>query len=230
MRLPRILTTTCVLLLLPTAAMAEAARYELDPVHTRVLFSVSHAGFSKALGTVSGTTGELWFDAEDWSSARLTASVPMTRVDLGDEKWNKATLADKLLDVEEHPVATFVSSRIEPVDDARARVHGLLTLRGVERETVLDVTLNAAKRHPMPPFRRTVGFSATTTLSRKDFGIDAWPSMIGDEVELRIEAEATHRRGTAPTDDDPSETETPIPAEAEADVEPAPDAQQDDTP
>lgn len=195
------------LLALPLGAVAEPARYELDPVHTRVLFSVSHAGFSKALGTVSGSTGELWFDADDWRSARLTASVPMSRVDLGDEKWNKATLAGNLLDVEDHPVATFVSTRVEPVDATRARVHGLLTLRGVERNAVLDVTLNAAKRHPMPPFRRTVGFSASTTLSRKDFGIDAWASMIGDEVELRIEAEATRRRGSA--DDDAPTQATP---------------------
>ena len=44
----------------------------------------------------------------------------------------------------------------------------------------------------MPPFRRTVGFSATTTISRADFGITAWKSVIGDDVELRIEAEATY--------------------------------------
>lgn len=196
---------------LPLAASAEARRYELDPVHTRVLFSVSHAGFSDALGTVSGSTGELWFDEADWRSARLSASVPMDRLDLGDARWNRATLDDNLLDADDHPVATFVSTHVEPVDDTRARVHGLLNLRGIEREVVLDTTLNAAKRHPMPPFRRTIGFSASTTISRKAFGIDAWPSMIGDEVELRIEAEATYRRGPANTiaPEDPRATDEP---------------------
>ena len=52
------------------------------------------------------------------------------------------------------------------------------------------MTFNQLKRHPLPPFHRTAGFSATATLSRKAFGIDAWPSVIGDDVELRIEAEA----------------------------------------
>lgn len=174
---------------------AEAQRFELDPVHTRVMFAVSHAGFSNAIGTVSGSTGELWFDAGDWSSARLSARVPIARVDLGDEKWNSATLARNLLDAQAHPEATFVSTRIEPRDATHATVHGQLTLRGVTREVALDVTLNAARRHPMPPFRRTVGFSATTTLRRSDFGISAWSSMIGDTVELRIEAEATRARG-----------------------------------
>lgn len=190
----RIVALAAFALALPFAGVAvagEAVHYSLDPVHTRVMFAIEHAGFSKAIGTVSGSTGSLVFDPEDWPSAKLQASVPMTRVDLGDAGWNKATLAGNLLDVEDHPTAEFVSTRVEPVAPGRASVHGTLTLRGVTREIVLDVTLNAVKRHPLPPFRRTVGFSATAMLSRKDFGIDAWPNVIGDAVELRIEAEAT---------------------------------------
>ena len=182
------------------AAHAQAERYVLDPVHTRVLFTVSHAGFSNAIGTGSGSTGELWFDAEDWSSARLSAHVPIARADLGDAKWNEATLARNLLDAQQYPNASFVSTRIEPRDATHAIVHGDLTLRGVTRPVALDVTLNAARRHPMPPFRRTVGFSATTAISRKDFGITAWSSMIGDAVQLRIEAEATRARGDGDAD------------------------------
>lgn len=189
-----LLHTCCLLALLPAVAGARdtLAEYRLDPVHTRVMFAISHAGFSKALGTVSGSTGTLIFDPDDWSRAKVDVRVPIARVDLGDTDWNKATLAKSLLDAEGHPEARFVSTRVEPVDATHARVHGDLTLRGVTREVVLDAMLNAAKRHPMPPFRRTVGFSATTTLSRADFGITAWKSVIGDEVELRIEAEATY--------------------------------------
>lgn len=209
------------LCLLPLLARAEAVRHELDPVHTRVLVAISHAGFSDALGTVSGSTGELWFDPDDWRSARLSASIPIARLDLGDAQWNRAALAANLLDAGKHPVARFTSTRIEPVDDSHARVHGLLMLRGVEREVVLDVTLNAAKRYPMPPFRRTVGFSATTTLSRKAFGMDAWPTVIGDAVEVRIEAEAVRRRGDddpPPATDVPAEQPTPPPALPEQDA------------
>ncbi|WP_282278276.1 YceI family protein [Stenotrophomonas sp. PS02297] len=175
--------------LLPLSASA-ADRYRLDPVHTRVLFAVEHAGFSQALGTVSGSEGVLEFDPDDWRGAHLEVVVPIARLDLGDDKWNQATLARNLLDGQRHPQARFVSTRVEPVDAHNARVHGLLTLRGVTREIALDVRLNALKRHPLPPFRRTAGFSATATLQRSDFGIDAWRSVIGDQVELRIEAEA----------------------------------------
>lgn len=193
------------LLTLPTAALAAPAQYALDPVHTRVLFAIEHAGFSKALGTVSGSTGTLAFDPDDWRSARLDARVPLQRLDLGDDKWNRAALAHNLVDGERFPEARFVSTRIEPVDATHAKVFGTLTLHGVSREIALDVTLNALKRHPLPPFRRTVGFSATTTLQRADFGIAAWPSVIGGTVELRIEAEAT-RDGRADTDPAPAAT------------------------
>lgn len=189
---------------------AEPVRYALDPVHTRVMFAVEHAGFSKAIGTVSGSSGTLVFDPDDWSVASVDVSVPLSRIDLGDGKWNRAALADNLLDVDDHPVATFVSTRIEPVDAQHASVHGTLTLHGVSNEVILDVIFNALKRHPLPPFRRTAGFSATTMLSRKAFGIDAWPSVIGDRVELRIEAEAV-RAGRAADGDDATDAEADPP-------------------
>ena len=185
--------------LLPSLALAQPASYRLDPVHTRVLFAISHAGFSQALGTVSGSTGTLVFDPDDWSSAKVSVSVPLARLDLGDAGWNRAAGGRGLLDVDRYPVATFVSSRIEPRDATHAAVCGVLTLHGVARDTCLQVTFNQLKRLTLPPFHRIAGFSATATLSRKAFGIDAWPSVIGDTVELRIEAEA--EPGAAPPAD-----------------------------
>ena len=200
-------------LLLPLSALAAGAEtWRLDPVHTRVMFAISHAGFSNAIGTVSGSTGTLVFDPEDWTTASLKASVPLTRLDLGDAKWNEATLAGNLLDAKNHPTAEFVSTRVEPLAADRARVHGTLTLRGVAQPVTLDVKLNAAKRHPLPPFRRTVGFSATATLSRKAFGIEAWSSVIGDSVELRIEAEAVRRSGKGDESTDPPTDDATAPA------------------
>jgi hypothetical protein len=70
-------------------------------------------------------------------------------------------------------------------------------LHGVTREVQLDVVFHQARRHPMPPFRRTAGFSATGTLSRKAFAITSWPSVVGDAVEIRIEAEGTRTRDDA---------------------------------
>ncbi|MGY0634893.1 YceI family protein [Luteimonas sp. A478] len=182
----------CTLLGAAGNAAGQVRTYALDPVHTRVMVAVDHAGFSRALATVSGSTGTLRFDPDDWESARLEARVPLQRLDLGNADWNRAALASGLLDAGTHPEAVFTSRSVEPLSDTRARIHGELTLRGVTRPVTLEATLNALKRHPMPPFRRTAGFSAVGMLSRADFGISAWPGVIGDLVELRIEVEAVH--------------------------------------
>lgn len=210
----------CLLASATVPARAERQHYALDPVHTRVLFAVSHAGFSEALGTVSGTTGTLEFDPDDLGSARVEASVPLQQLELGDPKWNTAAM--RLLNAEAHPVATFASSRVEPIDASHALVTGTLTVNGVAGEVQLSVTFNQLRRHPLPPFRRTAGFSATATLSRKAFGITRWPSVIGDAVELRIEAEAVRARGSVPDEDDAGD----MPAGAE----PGDDAEQDPPP
>jgi len=238
--------STCLLLAFACAGVrAEPRSYALDPVHTRIVLAVDHAGFSKALGAISGSTGILRFDAADWTGAHIEVEIPLARLDFGDEAWNRAALARHLLDAGEYPVAKFVSTRIEPVDATRAVVHGTLALRGVEREVALDVVLNAVKRHPLPPFRRTAGFSATGAISRADFGIIAWKSVIGDRVELRIEAEAVRTRAagesedndgdTAPAGDRPSpDTAAPvdIPAGANPDTPPRhdPAPAKEDTP
>lgn len=186
------------LLLAVAPAWAAPDVWRIDPVHTRVLFAIDHAGYSQALGTISGSQGSVQFDGDSWRDAALEVEIPVARLDLGDAKWNQATLASSLLDGERFPSARFVSTRVEPIDPTHARVVGTLTLHGVSQEVVLDVTLNAVKRYPLPPFRRTAGFSATTTLSRRAFGITAWPGVIGDSVQIRIEAEAALDRSARP--------------------------------
>ncbi|MGY1458943.1 MULTISPECIES: YceI family protein [unclassified Luteimonas] len=184
---------------LPAGALAslepaqhpEARTYTLDPVHTRIAIAVDHAGFSKAIGTVSGTTGTLQLLPGSWEGARVAADIPLSQLDFGNADWNHAVAASGLLDSGRHPVASFRSTRVEPLDADRARIHGELTMRGTTREIVLEAVRNAERRHPLPPFRNTVGFSATATLSRGEFGSSAWSSMIGDAVEVRIEVEAT---------------------------------------
>ena len=176
--------------LLPAAALAQADGYRVDPVHTRVAFAIDHAGYSTALGAISGTTGAIAFDPEDWRSARVDVEIPLQRLDLGDDDWNRA--AKRMLDADRHPVARFVSDAVEPVDATHAAVCGTLTFHGQSRPLCLQATFNQLKRQSLPPFRRTLGFSATAMLFRGEFGIDSWMSMVGDAVELRIELEA-HR-------------------------------------
>lgn len=181
----------CLLPLQP--ALGEPHRYALDPIHTRIVFFVQHAGFSRAIGTFSGVTGSLLFDPVAPGSARVDATVPIARLDLGDAKWRVKVLDPTFFNVKKFSEARFASTSVEAVDPQRLRVSGELTLHGVKHPVVLDVHLNQIKRHPLS-LRTTAGFSARTTLSRSAFDMEKWKKLVGDEVEVMIEVEAVRER------------------------------------
>lgn len=200
------LPTVLLAVLLPVTALAAPQDYALDPVHTRIVFFIDHAGLSQAIGTFSGITGRLRFDPEDWSTARVEAHIPVARLDMGDADWNRQMLGRQFFDAARHPEAHFVSTSVEPLGDGRARVTGQLRVRDVSRQITLDVTLNALKRHPMT-HRPSAGFSASGTLLRQELGLLAFPTVIGNRVDLRIEAEAIRVRDAGFDDTDEAETD-----------------------
>ena len=191
-----------------TEARAERQHYRLDPVHTRVAFQVSHAGFSNPIGTFAKASGTLDFDPNDWTTARVEVDVPIATLDLGDDAWQGKILDRTFFDATRFPTAHFVSTRVERGAGQHARVTGELTLHGVTQPLVLEVDLNALRRHPLT-FKRTAGFSARGQLSRKAFGMGAWERVVGDEVTLVIEAEAIREGGD--DGDDASSPPTPTP-------------------
>ena len=213
-RAANLLLVACSLASMPALA-AGPVRYEFDPVHTRVMMAIDHAGFSKAIGTVSGSEGSLQFDVDDWSSAKLEVTVPMQRLDMGDSGWTASVFAPRFLDVKRYPQARFVSTRVERREGNRGTLCGELTLHGTTRPLCMELVLNKIARYPLPPFRRTAGFSARTSIKRSDFGMKSWRSLVGDEVELRIEAELVRR-----DDHDASAKPDHVPAET-PDDEPA---------
>ena len=167
--------------------------FDVDPVHTRVAFMVSHAGFSNPIGTFSGSTGELRFDENDWNQSSINVSIPVASLNLGDTHWQGKILDGTFFDEKKFPSANFASDRIEKISDNKGIAHGALTIHGVTRPIDLYFTLNALKRHPLT-FKKTIGFSATATLSRKAFDMGAWANLIGDEVKIIIELEASRSK------------------------------------
>ncbi|WP_460455124.1 YceI family protein [Arenimonas aestuarii] len=180
----------CLVLLSGSApAVAAVEPWRLDPVHTRVLFRVEHAGFSQALGIFPDVQGELSFDPDDWSGFRLDVQIPLGKLEIGDSGWRDKLLSSTWLDAQDQPVARFVSTRVEASGEDQLKVTGELTLRNVSHEVILDVRLNKLARNPLT-FRRTAGFSATAVLDRRDFGMAEWPNVVGQRVQLEIQAEA----------------------------------------
>ena len=186
------------------AAPAYAGRhtYAIDPVHTRLAFQISHAGFSDPIGTFSGITGSLSFDQADWTGAKVDVVIPVKTLELGSQDWNGKILDGTFFDAGKFPDAHFVSTVVSIPEPGRLRIEGQLTLHGQTGPVTLDARINAIKRNPLT-FKRTAGFSATATLSRKAFGMDAWSTLVGDDVRLIIEIEGTRRRDPADKGVDP---------------------------
>jgi polyisoprenoid-binding protein YceI len=187
-------------LLLPAGAGAKELRYELDPVHSRIVFLAGHAGFSRAIGTFSGLTGELRFDPDAPGTASVQARVPIASLDFGDAKWRKSVLDPTFFDLDEFPEARFVSRAVDAAAAPQLRVEGELTLHGVRRPVTLEAKFNKLGRHPLT-LRRTLGFSARTVLRRSDFGMLKWEKLVADEVEVLIEIEAVRKRAAKPERD-----------------------------
>jgi polyisoprenoid-binding protein YceI len=185
------------------SAHAARVEYVIDPVHTRVAFTAGHAGFSKAIGTFAGTTGTLAFDETNWPDSKVDVTIPLASLDLGEADWNKRVLGSMFFDADKRPTARFVSTTVVDIGGGKLRITGDLTLHGVTQSVVLDATFNAHKKHPLT-FKRTAGFSAATTLSRKVFSLGAWPGVIDDRVEVMIEVEAMAPKKNAGKDAAPA--------------------------
>jgi polyisoprenoid-binding protein YceI len=190
---------------LATAAPASASDYRFDPVHTQVLFSVSHLGFSRPQGRLHVKSGFIHFDENDWANAKVETEIDTASLDMGDAAWNAKLRSWEFFGADKHPTAQFVSVKVEKTGPHDGVAHGRLTLLGVTRPLDLAVTFNRAGMDSYS-LHYTAGFSATATLKRSDFGMKKYLPDVGDEVTIKIEAEGLRDR-SAQEQAQPSEKE-----------------------
>lgn len=188
------MTLAAVALLLTAASAAQAERHVIDPVHSRVLFRVSHAGFAQAMATLSAPRGFIDYDPEVPEAAKVEVELPLDRLDFGDADWNRRMARRDYFDSERHPSARFESTSVQPGEDGQLRIEGQLELRGVRVPVTLAARINRLGRDlPYVP-RHSLGASATATLDRRDFGMDRHAGAVGNTVEVWIEVEARRER------------------------------------
>lgn len=173
-----------------TGAVAAPEAYTLDPSHSQVIFSYNHLGFSTTYGMFSGFEGEIMFDAEDPAASSVNVSMPVMSMFTGWEKREAHFMSDEFFGASEGDMVTFTSTGIEVTGENSAQITGDLTMNGVTQSVVLDTTLNQqSDAHPMNN-KPWLGFDATTTLLRSDFGVDKFAPYVSDEVEVKISIEA----------------------------------------
>jgi len=170
--------------------------YDIDVSHTRVGFAVRHMAVSKVRGEFQefGGTLELATDPVD---SKIAVTIQAGSVNTHDENRDNHLRTNDFFDTEQHPVWTFTSTAIRPVTATEWHVDGDLTIRGVTRQVTLDATLEGVVKDPYGNHR--VGFSATTSIVRDDFGVsfngvmEAGGLVVAKKVDIDIELEATLR-------------------------------------
>lgn len=177
------------LALVSASAFAAPITYKLDPTHTDVLFTWNHLGFSNPTGHFGQIEGTLVYDEADPTRSSVEVTLPLAGLDTHVAKLDDHLKKDEFLDAAKYPTITFKSTKVEVAGGGKLKVTGDLTLRGVTKPVVLDAKLNGAGPHPMKKVP-AIGFDATTTIKRSEFGIDAYVPNISDELKVSITTEA----------------------------------------
>jgi polyisoprenoid-binding protein YceI len=164
--------------------------YVLDPDHAQVIFTITHMGLSGFYGRLGKATGTLSFDAAAPEQSALNVQIDMTTIDTHVPKLD-GELTGGFFNSAKFPTATFKATKIEKTGDHTGTVTGDLTIKDVTKPVTLNVTFNGGRDSPIPfkPYR--IGFDATGTIKRSDFGLTGtmWSPFVSDDVTLGIEAE-----------------------------------------
>ena len=169
-----------------------AGTWTIDASHSEVGFSVRHLMVSKVKGNFERFEGAITI-GDDPLDSSVQVEVDLSSINTRDEQRDGHLRSGDFFAVDTHPKMTFVSTKVEPAG-SDYRVTGDLTIKGTTRPVVLDLEFNGV--HPDPWGGTRSGFSATTEISRKDFGVDFEIPMdgggvvVGDKITVGLEVEA----------------------------------------
>jgi len=190
-----LLVAAAVLFIVGTAS---AATWTIDPAHSNVQFSVRHMMLSNVTGEFGKVSGTVQGDPAAPTAAVIEATIDASSMNTREPKRDEHLKSADFLDIAQYPTMTFKSKKIEPAGAGSFKVTGDLTLHGVTKEVVLDVSdVTPPIKDPMGKTR--AGAHATTKIDRKDFGIN-WSKtmdngglMVGNDVGITIDVEATQQ-------------------------------------
>jgi polyisoprenoid-binding protein YceI len=192
---------TIVALTAATAAGAEVTTWNVDRSHSWVGFSVKHMMVTNVRGEFGAFKGTVTTEGDDPATAKIDVSIEAASIDTRDAKRDEHLRSADFFDAANQPTIRFVSTAVEKAGSG-LKVKGDLTMRGVTKPVVLDVTEVTPAVADGWGGRR-VGVQATTKLNRKEFGVswnktlDAGGVVVGDEVTVTLELELVNKPAAA---------------------------------
>jgi polyisoprenoid-binding protein YceI len=173
------------------AAQTGLELYRIDPSHTRVVFMVSHVGFSQMIGRFNEVSGRYALDETDPGNSWAEVRIKADSIDTGDGPLDDILRGPEFFNVRNYPEIYFRSTAVQRTGERTAQLVGELTLRGVTKPVIVEVTFNRKGPHPvLGPLGPVVsGFSARMTIDRSEFGMSTLRGLVGEKIKLRIEVE-----------------------------------------
>jgi polyisoprenoid-binding protein YceI len=168
-------------------ATVQPGSYALDPSHTRVLFSVSHMGFSTWYGDFTGVKGSARLDPHRPAASEVQVTIPTASISTTNATLDGELKSADWFDAARFPTISFRSRKITVTGPNRGFIDGDVTLHGVTRPVRLEARFNGAGVNPLSK-AYTVGFDATGHIKRSQFGVTKYVPLIGDDVNLTISA------------------------------------------
>lgn len=168
--------------------------YTIDPAHSEVGFVVRHMGFSKVRGRFETFEGTVTGNPDDISSLQARVEIDGRSITTDEKKRDEHLRSSDFLDIENHPKIIFQSTRVTKVDGQTFTVEGELTIRGVTKQVELRGKYLGEGKDPWGGTR--VGFEASTTVNRKDYGVnwnaalEAGGFLVGDDVKIELDIQA----------------------------------------
>lgn len=162
--------------------------YSIDPSHTYVTFSYLHQGLSYPLLRATSIDGELDYDSNDIANSIVNISVSADSIRTNIDHFDKELASRKFFNADKYPYITFTTDSYSAISESEGILSGRVTIRDITQPLELAVTLNNALVHPMLNIP-VIGFSATGSLSRSDFGLDRFVPVVSDTVAFSIETE-----------------------------------------
>ena len=169
-------------------AALKSGEYKVDPLHTALLFKVNHLGFAKYVGRFSEFEASLDFDPEKMDQARLSARVDMSSVQVNSDKLKETLISSSWFNVGKYPYASFETTSARIIDENTAIFSGDMTFLDNIVPVDIGVNFNGGGVNILTA-SYTIGFEASVSFLRSDFGLDKFIPAIGDEIELEIHAE-----------------------------------------
>ena len=169
-------------------AGAISGEYQSEAKHRYITFSYMHQGLSRPHLRWRNWDATLDWNAEEPTASSISVDIDAASIDSGVDEFDGHLRGEQFFDVENHPNITFVSTSLTKISENTGTMTGDLTIKGVTKPVTLDVTMNNGFFDARGN-QYKIGFSATGSVKRSDFGVDLYAPFVGDDVDLTIEAE-----------------------------------------